>query len=200
MQYLISAVSVLRTVRIIFENGVIARGNVDGIFDGAPQLKPDGHRTSLANGKFVACQQRGLMHQPVGIVRHAVDTALRDEFSGPVLPLHHFLGCCPHVKRTFHSKDFADHWQEAGRKLQPPEWQWISFEKLIHSLYRRLVICLRIAGFQARIHRAAMNLYQTAHYLNHGGIYRVTLLRYNPANSKRFSQPEYGQNFVGSIQ
>ena len=62
----------------------MAGGYFVGIFDGAPQFEPDCHLALPADWKLVACKQRSLMHQAMGIMRHAVDTAFWDGFSGPV--------------------------------------------------------------------------------------------------------------------
>lgn len=66
---------------------MVAGGNFGGIFKGAPQFKPDRHRTLLADREFVTGKQRGLMHQAVHTVRYTVNTAFWDDLSGPVLPL-----------------------------------------------------------------------------------------------------------------
>src|SRR5947209_11489924 len=73
------------SVRIIFQNGVISRGNFRRIFDGAPQFKSHVKAALLANRKLISSQQCGFMHQTVRVVKHAIYAALWNEFSGPVL-------------------------------------------------------------------------------------------------------------------
>jgi hypothetical protein len=78
------------SIRILFEDGVVTGADVIGILDSPPQFKANTPFTSFAERKAVPGQQRRLMHQAMFIVSYAVNTAVRDEFSGPI-PLVHAL-------------------------------------------------------------------------------------------------------------
>ncbi len=59
-----------------------------GILDRAPQLKANAAVTLFANRKAISGQQRGLMHQAMRIMSHAINATFRDEFSGPIFLVH----------------------------------------------------------------------------------------------------------------
>lgn len=74
---------------------MVSGGDFVGIFHSAEQLKADRPVALPANGKPVAGQQRGFMHQAMLVMSDAVNAAFWDQISGPMLP---FQNCLPLVR------------------------------------------------------------------------------------------------------
>jgi len=97
-------------VRIVFQDGVIARGYARGIFYRSPQFKANAQFALSAKWEPIAHQQRGLMHQAMRIVRNTIDAVFRHHLSWPVL----FSDCLPLLGQYLPSaaeiilKDFQD--------------------------------------------------------------------------------------------
>lgn len=70
-----------RSGLVFLEDGVGAKGKYLAVSNCADQLEANGITAFAANGKFAASQQSAGMHEPVGIMMHAVDSALRNRLA-----------------------------------------------------------------------------------------------------------------------
>jgi hypothetical protein len=87
---------------------VVPGGDFIGIFHGAEQFEAYLALTLPAKRKFIARQQRSFMHQAMFIMGHAVNAAVWNQLSRPMLPSQNRLPLsyvCP-GKGTRHIKEF----------------------------------------------------------------------------------------------
>src|SRR5579859_121257 len=75
-------------IRIIFKDGMIARGNSCRIFDRAAELKTNVVIALSANREPLSFQQCGLMHQTVRVVQNSINSAFRHHISRLIFLSH----------------------------------------------------------------------------------------------------------------
>ncbi len=75
-------------LREVFQNGVVAADELLRFLDRAVQMKANLMLTLPAKRKEISLQQRGLVHQAMGVMLNSVDAALRNHFARKKSFLH----------------------------------------------------------------------------------------------------------------